>query len=170
MTAIAMRLRLESVVEAYYSPLSSFFRRRVRAGQDAEDLVQEVFTRLARQDLACVENIQGYVFQVAANVLRDQGRRAAVRSIIVPAAENFEVEDEAGFSPERVLQSREAVQAMVAALYELPEMVRTVFSRYHFDGVSQVNIARQTGLSLRTVEKHMAKANAHLLDRLRNVL
>ncbi|MBB6227233.1 DNA-directed RNA polymerase specialized sigma24 family protein [Polymorphobacter multimanifer] len=50
-----------------------------------------------------------------------------------------------------------------------PEAVRIVFSHYHFDGVAQVEISRRMGLSLSTVEKHMAKANAHLLHRLRNV-
>jgi RNA polymerase sigma factor (sigma-70 family) len=170
MPAVAMNPRLEEVVTDYYGPLTRFFQRRLRPGQEADDLVQEVFGRLARQDLATIENIQGYVFQIAANVLRDQARRSNVRSIIVSAPADMDVEDEAGFSPERVLQSREAVRAMVQALYELPTAVRMVFSHYHFDGVAQVEIARRMGLSLSTVEKHMTKANTHLLYRLRDVL
>ncbi len=112
---------------------------------------------------------RGYVFQVAANVLRDRARRASVRSIVTRAPEGFDIEDEAGFSPERILQSREALQIMIAAIYELPDTVRIVFSQYHFDGIAQVEIARRMGLSLSTVEKHMAKANSHLLYRLRKV-
>lgn len=170
MPAVAMNPRLTEVVTDYRGPLTRFFQRRIRPGQDADDLVQEVFSRLVRQDLATIDNIHGYVFQVAANVLRDQARRASVRSIIVAAPAEMDVADDAGFSPERVLQSREALQAMVSALYELPTTVRTVFSHYHFDGVAQVEIARRMGLSLSTVEKHMTKANAHLLHRLRKVL
>lgn len=160
--------RLEAVVAQFRTPLLRFFQRRVGPGEDADDLVQDVVSRLAGQDLAAIENVQGYVFQIAANVLRDKARRAGVRQIMTPTPEDFDIEDEAGFSPERILQSRQALQIMVAALYELPEAVRMVFSQYHFDGVAQVEIARRMGLSLSTVEKHMAKANAQLLHRLRN--
>src|SRR5690606_6526886 len=106
---------------------------RVMPGEDADDLVQDVFSRMAGRDLAAIANIQGYVFQVAANVLRDRARRASVRSILTAVPDDFDVVDEASFSPERILQSREAIRILVAALYELPEMVRIVFSHYHFD-------------------------------------
>ena len=59
---------------------------------------------------------------------------------------------------------------MAAAIHELPEKVRTVFCLYHLDGVAQVDIAGQLGLSLSTVEKRIARANAHLLHRLRGCL
>lgn len=170
MSVSVMKSPLEQVVIDYSGPLTRFFQRRIRAGQEADDLVQEVFGRLARQNLSTVDNLQGYIFQIAANVLRDQARRASTRDFIVAQAEGFDAEDKAGFSPERVLQSREALQALVTALYELPQNVRDVFSQYHFDGVSQVEIARSMGMSLSTVEKQMAKANAHLLKRLRKVL
>jgi len=169
MANAARQARLKEVAAQYRQPLLRFFQRRVGGADDADDLVQDVFSRLAARDLAEVENVQGYVFQIAANVLRDRARRAGVRRIITETPEDFDAVDEAGFSPEHILQSREAVQTMVTALYELPEAIRVVFSQYHFDGVAQVEIARRMGLSLSTVEKHMAKANAHLLRRLANV-
>lgn len=169
MTAAARHQRLDAVVADFRTPLLRFFQRRVGPGEDADDLVQDVFSRLAAQDLDSIENVQGYLFQIAANVLRDKARRAGVRGIVAPAPEGFDIVDEAAFSPERILQSREAVKLMVAALYELPETVRIVFSQYHFDGVAQVEISRRLGLSLSTVEKHMARANSHLLYRLRKV-
>jgi RNA polymerase sigma factor (sigma-70 family) len=161
--------RLREVAEEYRGALLRFFQRRLRPGEEADDLVQDVFARLARQDLRVVENLQGYVFQVAANVLRDQARRARVRRVIGPIQDDLDPADEAGFSPERVLQSREAVRLMVEALHEMPPKVRMVFSQYHFDGVAQVEIARRFGMSTSTVEKYMARVNAHLLRRLRDV-
>jgi len=170
MPVAARHHQLEEVAALYRAPLLRFFQRRVMPGEDADDLVQDVFSRMAGRDLAAIANIQGYVFQVAANVLRDRARRASVRSILTAVPDDFDVVDEASFSPERILQSREAIRILVAALYELPEMVRIVFSHYHFDGVAQVEIARRLGVSLSTVEKHMARANKHLLYRLRQVL
>jgi RNA polymerase sigma factor (sigma-70 family) len=167
MDAAATHQRLDELAAHFRGPLLRFFQRRVGPEEEADDLVQDVFSRLAAQDLARIANVQGYVFRVAANVLRDRARRASVRSIVSRAPDGFDVEDEAGFSPERILQGREVVQTMIAAIYELPDAVRTVFSQYHFDGVAQVEIARRLGLSLSTVEKHMARANSHLLYRLR---
>lgn len=152
MSASVMRTPLEQVVIDYSGPLTRFFQRRIRAGQEADDLVQEVFGRLARQNLSTVDNLHGYIFQIAANVLRDQARRASTRAFIVAQHGDFDAEDQAGFSPERVLQSRETLQSLVSALYELPPAVRNVFSQYHFDGVSQVEIARRMSMSLSTVE------------------
>jgi len=48
----------------------------------------------------------------------------------------------------------------------LPEKTAVIFSLYHFESVPQVEIARRLGMSLSTVEKHMGRANAHLLERL----
>ena len=170
MPSAAQNSRLEEVVANFRGPLLRFFQRRVRGGQEADDLTQEVFGRLIRQDLGGIDNMNGYIFQVAANVLRDQARRASVRNGVFTGSTEVDIEDETGFSPERVLQSKEALQAMVSALYELPVPVRAVFSQYHFDGIAQVEIARRMSLSLSTVEKHMARANTHLLRRLRDVL
>jgi RNA polymerase sigma-70 factor (ECF subfamily) len=161
--------RLSSLAEEYRMPLLRFFQRRLRAASDAEDLVQDVFVRLARhEDLASVDHLHGYIFQIAANVLRDRVRRGTVRA--EPALpDDYQPVDEAGFSPERVLLGKESAERLISALYELPEKCRMVFSQYHFDGVAQVEIARRLNLSLSTVEKQMQRANAHLLRRMRDL-
>lgn len=103
MSDAARHSRLGEVVEQYRSPLLRFFQRRVSASEDADDLVQDVFSRLATIDLGKIENLQGYVFQVAANVMRDKARRAHVRRMMTQGPDDLDVEDEAGFSPERIL-------------------------------------------------------------------
>ena len=151
----------------YRLPLRRFFEKKLRNSPDPDDLVQEVFLRLVRQ--GNTDNIQfldGYVFQVAANVLRDYARRWAVRAGEADHAQLDEAELEGGFSPERVLLGKEALETLIAALQELPEKTAVIFSLYHFDSVPQVEIARRLGMSLSTVEKHMSRANAYLLERL----
>ena len=152
----------------YRLPLRRFFERRLRNKPDPDDLVQEVFLRMVRR--GATDNIQSldrYVFQIAANVLRDYARRWAIRSEEVDHAQLDDLEVEGGFSPERVLLGREAIASLIAALQELPEKTIVIFSLYHFDSISQVEIAKRFGMSVSTVEKHMSRANAHLLERLR---
>jgi RNA polymerase sigma-70 factor (ECF subfamily) len=154
---------LEVWSRRYRPALLSFFQRRMPPGSDREDLVQEVFVRLARrEDLAGVENIDGYLFQAAANVLTDWRRKQATHR----AADHDPLPDtleDVGFSAERVLIGKEAVRSMIQALSALPERTRAVFMLYHFQGLSHADIARRLGIAIRTVEDHIARANAHLL-------
>jgi RNA polymerase sigma factor (sigma-70 family) len=157
---------LDRLSSRYRTPLTRFFERRMRGSADVEDLVQEVFIRLARMnDLNEVQNLDGYVFQVAANLLRDHGRRLAVRGGRDGTVELDDLPEEAGFTPERVLLGKEALQRLVAALYELPEKTRMIFTLYHLESVRQVEIAKRLAMPISTVEKHLGRANAHLLRR-----
>jgi RNA polymerase sigma-70 factor (ECF subfamily) len=159
---------LEQLVRRYRLPLRRFFERRLKAGADPDDLVQDVFVRLARQGhTEAIQHLDGYVFQIAANVLRDYLRRRAVRAEELNHTQLGDQDLEAGFSPERVLLGQEAVERLIAALHQLPEKTQAIFALYHFESVSQVHIAQRLGMPLSTVEKHMARANAHLLACLR---
>ena len=160
---------IEQLAARYRIPLRRFFERRLRASPDPEDLVQEVFVRLVRQgQIHDIRHLDGYVFQVAANVLRDHARRWSVRE----QEANADAIDadilEGGFSPERVVLGQEAIEILIRALQELPEKTRAIFALYHFEAVSQVDIARRLNMPLSTVEKHMSRANLHLLAHLKD--
>jgi RNA polymerase sigma factor (sigma-70 family) len=139
----------------------------MRLNPDPDDLVQEVFVRLVRHSgIEAIEHLDGYVFKVAANVLRDHARRWNLRANEANHAQLDDETLEGGFSPERVLLGEEALQRLIAALYELPEMTRVIFTLYHFESISQIDIGRRLGLATSTVEKHMSRANLHLTQRL----
>src|SRR5690606_496774 len=99
------------LAERMAPPLRAFFRKRTFDPQEAEDLVQEVFCRLgARSDSSSISNPEAYVFQIAANLLRDRARQsqselAARRDLTASAEANFEE-----LSPERVLLARTRLQ------------------------------------------------------------
>jgi len=153
---------LEEWSRRYRPALLSFFQRRMPAGADREDLVQEVFLRLARQDLTAIANVEGYLFQAAANVLKDWRRRGMRRAADAHDPIGEDLPAEVDFSPERVLLGKDAVSSLIAALEALPDRTRAVFVLYHFDQLPQAEIARRLGIALRTVENNMAKAHAHI--------
>jgi RNA polymerase sigma-70 factor (ECF subfamily) len=159
---------LESLETRYRVPLRRFFERRLKRWPEPEDLVQEVFVRLVRQgELSDIRSLDGYVFQIAANVLRDYLRRWSIR---VEEARHLPLEHErleGGFSPERVVLGQEALEGLITALHQLPEKTQVIFALYHFESVPQVDIARRLNLPLSTVEKHIGRANQHLLAHLR---
>lgn len=155
---------LDQLARRYYSPLLSFFRRRTPNPADVQDLVQQVFLRLSSH-AETIENPDAYVFRSAANVLRDHYRRLElVRRFMVeePTDSSGEMRNAAGVSTERVILGVEAMARVVAALRELPERTRDIFVLRCFEGMKHVDIARLNGISVRAVEKHVAKALAHV--------
>ncbi len=143
--------------------LTRFFQRRVRETADVEDLVQEVFARIvARDNTRPVENLGGYVFQTAASVLADRGRRRWSRH--ADAHEEFDPEHHGGeaLDPERVLSGKESLRAATAALLSLPERTRTIFVLHRLEGYKHREIAAQLGISVSAVEKQIIRAVQHL--------
>ena len=71
---------LDTRVRAEEPRLKAYLRRRLQAGEDVEDYVQEVYARvLARPPAAEVESWQALLRRVAANLIIDRARRAHVR-------------------------------------------------------------------------------------------
>lgn len=147
----------------YRPALMAFFLRRVRNPTEAEDLTQEVFIRIAASDAGGMRSADAYIFQVAANLLRDRDRRAAVRSGYVAdmlRADGIGIET---LDPFRVAAGRETLALLVAGLDELPERTRQIFLLYRYENIDQRTIAASFGISVSAVEKHIYRAMARLI-------
>ena len=164
--ATAERVLLGEWAREFRKPLIRFFQKRAPSGAEPDDLVQEVFVRLAkRADLASIEHVDGYLFQTAASVLADRYRRDQRQPRPVESFEES-VHGEAVLAPERVLMGRQSLDLLVRGLYALPPLTRNIFVLYHFENVRQTEIAARLRMPVSTIEKHMARANRQLLKRL----
>lgn len=147
--------------------LIAFFLRRIRNHSEAEDLTQEVLLRVAQRGAAIdASRPDAYVFQIAANLLRDRGRRQKVRAAYqagYAATEATWVEE---LDPDRVLQAKQSLATVLGALRDLPERTRTIFLLFRLENMKQREIADMLGISVRTVEQHVVRASVHLRDRL----
>ena len=160
---------LERFAETYQLSLKRFFQRRAPdLDAECEDLVQEVFLRLAHSNKhEKIEHPQRYIFKTATNVLTDWRRRRTVRMADAHGelSEYNEPVDEVS-SPERVIISREEILLTIAALDELTEKVRVAFILHRFEELSYAEIAVRMEVSASSVEKYIMKALAHLAARL----
>lgn len=134
------------------------------AGDDAEDLFQDLWQRIATTAVNPVAEPLAYLFRAAENLIRDRRRTAASRDRrqqawyeAVPSAE-----EQPG--SERALIARERLRAAEAALEGLGARAETVFRRYRLEGVGQAVIARELGVSLSSVEKDLQKAYRALAE------
>lgn len=153
-------------LEAYAPALRRYFSKRV-SPNEVDDFVQEVFVRIqAHGDSAAIQQLDRYLFAVAANVITDRARRRAVRHETAHEAfaeAHHPIEE---LTPERVLLDREALDTVVTAIAELPLRTRDVFVLHRFEEMSCTNIAAELGMSVSAVEKHIMKALRVLHERL----
>jgi len=148
---------------AQYGPgLRRFFSRRA-GPDDAEDLVQEVFLRLqARAHGEPVENVEGYLFKIARNVLisRYRGERLHGWALHDPWGQDADGPDD--LSPERILIAKQEYERLTVAILGLPPRARAAFLLHRFDHMTYQAIAQRMGIAKRSVKELMQRA----IDRL----
>jgi RNA polymerase sigma factor (sigma-70 family) len=147
--------------------LMAFFLRRLRNHAEAEDLTQEVFVRLATADRQTMQSAEAYIFRIAANMLSDRARREKVRADYRAA---IWADDRAGvdpLDPGRVANAREDIAAVIGALKALPERTRSIFILYRLENMDKRDIADALGVSTSAVDKHLIRAQAHLVKAVR---
>jgi RNA polymerase sigma-70 factor (ECF subfamily) len=108
------------------------------------------------------------VFRTASSALRDKARRDTYRQRQHHVEFDAQQHGGSDFSPERVLEGKEAVQAMHNALRSLPPKTRDIFVLRVFEEQKTPAIASALGLSTRSVELHYAKALAFLAAAVRD--
>lgn len=154
---------LAELHRAHCGKLLRFFARH-GARQDAADLVQESFARLAgarakRPDLR-IERPEAYLTTIASNLLRDRARVAACRSTA------YHVPDDqvplAGNDPIAALEARDLLERVQATLARLSPKTRSIFLAHRCDGISYKDIAIREGLSEKAVQQRMSKAIAQI--------
>lgn len=149
---------VDAFVREHQTELLNFFRGRVARPQDAADLAQESWSRLLHYRLETVASSRGLLFTIARNVLKNHWRWSALRRIEQPTDfAELEVSSEAP-GPDRHLQAALDLEALKTAVTALPPKCRTVFLLSRIAGLSNAEVAQRCGVSVKMVEKHLAKA------------
>ena len=141
--------------------------RRTASAEDARDLVQEIFCRVAGlaagKDLSAIDRPHAYLSRIATNLLRDRAKRASRRM----AQSHFPADEctLVGTDQQRLLEARDMLQRVETAVLRLRPRTREIFMAHRVEGLSYAEIAQRTGLSIKGVEKQMSKAIA-AIDRM----
>lgn len=144
--------RVGALFDAHHQRLFRLARRLVREKDDACDLVQETFLRVARAPERVpsgVANEEAWLVRVLINLCKDSWRHAAIRTkavaerrIAAPGA----VSPESGFM----------AHAMVwQALELLPPRRRAILVLYELEGATIPGISRLLGITPVTVRWHL---------------
>ena len=140
----------ESDFRTYYRPLCLYALHYLGDPDAVEDVVQESFTALWRQEKA-VANVKAWLYSAVRNRSIDLLRRAGKTEPLPTDLDGPISDDEA--------ENRSALEARLwTAVDALPEMRRKCLLLAKRDGLSYKEIAEELTLSEHTVRNHISRA------------
>ena len=143
---------------AIFEKIRRTLMRRGGSAEEAEDLVQEAWLRLAgyEREVMPVRDPEQFLLRTAVNLAID------LRRLQTSHGEQVEVQEvvlvDAAPSPEAVVLGRERLDRACRCLGGMTERTRDIFLAHRLDGQTYQEIADQQGLSVSAVEKHIARA------------
>ena len=143
------------------------------AGDSAEDLLQELWLKVAGSATGPIASPRSYLFRAATNLMIDlrrseaqQQRREIEWSGLVDRLPNSAANDP---GPERELAGRQRLERVQAELHRLPPRALSIFRQHRIDGATQREIAKTMSLSASTIESDLRMVY-RLLDELKRTL
>ena len=155
---------LEKVFQEHHGRVFRAAYRITGSRQDAEDILQTVFLRLAQKGDLAAENVSSYLYRAAINASidlirgrRDRGTVALDEARSVRSAE----------TPDRERESGEIREWLRGALAALPAQAAEMFALRYLEGHANKDIARMFGVSRVRVAVALHRARQRLQQDLR---
>ena len=147
------------IFEEFRHKLVLFFNKRVQQPEDAEDLVQEVFLKIARHNgkEPAIKNIGGWVFTVANNTLIDHYRKKKIKHLEI----DKELEQpEADVNKEL---NEQLIACLKLFLHQLDPETRAILEWVEFNQGSQKELADRLGMSYPTLRSKVQRGRKKIL-------
>ena len=153
--------RIGTLFDTHHQRLYRLARRLSVSADEARDLVQETFLRVARAPRAVpngARSEEAWLVRVLVNIKRDEWRRTATRKRLDPEGEAHAARAEA-VDHEAAFIARATVRQ---ALARLPPRRRAVLVLHELEGATIPAIARLIGVTAVTVRWHLSLGRRQL--------
>ncbi|PKA84176.1 RNA polymerase sigma (SigZ) subunit [Ulvibacter sp. MAR_2010_11] len=146
---------MQSQVTQLYNPLLGYVRSRVRNQEDAEDITQEVFFKLAKSNNNGIDNLKSWVYTIAKNTITDYYRKRQLETYSIEKDVYFDSDpiDDAG------LELSDCIRAFVN---QLPEEYRDIMILSELKDIPQKEIASRLNINYVTVRSKVQRGRKKL--------
>ncbi len=146
--------------ERYFSLFLTFSNNLMKDPANAEDVVQNVFIKIwvGRDKIDENKNFKNYLLVSVRNEIYQHFRSAAKNQHDNLSTDIIDNE----INIETNLSARELEQRIRGLVQKMPQRRREIFNMSRTEKLSNLEIARRLGLSVRTVEKHIELALSDL--------
>jgi RNA polymerase sigma factor (sigma-70 family) len=166
---------ISTTIQEFGEKLFGFVRKKVKTTEDAEDILQEVWFQLSNlSDIAELDNVSAWLYEVARNKITDKARKKKNLSL-----EDYDYESEDGeFDFKEILLLDDTNNPELAffkeifwkefqqALDELPPSQKDVFILNEMEDLTLQEIADRQGEKLKTIISRKGYAVKHLRNKL----
>ncbi len=142
----------------YFAKLYSVAYKRVRSKEDAEEIIQELFTNLwVKRELVNInQNFSSYIFTSVKYMIFKYYRKEGVQKVY---AENLSIAySELENTTEDIIFFNDLNVQFENAVNHLPDKSKMVFSLSRKEHKTNKEIAYQLGITEKAVEYHITKA------------
>ena len=154
-------MKTRALFESEFPTLFRYCLRLTGEPDVAEDAAQEAFVRLVRDDVkGSPAALRAWLFQVAANVIRDRYRVRENRRRLL---EIHPATPEMALDPHETVERREEVARVRAILDALPERDRTLLLMRE-EGFAYAEIAAQIGVAPTSIGTLLARAQSRFAE------
>lgn len=151
---------LDVLYGTHHGWLNGWLRRSLGCSQQAADLAQDTFVRLLMRGKPISDRApRALLVRVARGLVIDHWRRDALERAYLEAL--AQLPEASHPSPEVRHEAMECLERIAGLLDGLKPTVREAFLLYQLGDLTYQQIARQLGISSRTVERHVASALLH---------
>lgn len=176
-----LALQIENLFKTDRKRFLGFIRQRVRSQEEAEDILQDVFTNVLAASAHVqkpIENLASWVFTAVRNRIIDSYRKKRADTFsdmytarqIEDGMDSFEsFISDVSHTPDNDLLRKTIWEAVLAGLAELPEEQREVFVKNEFEGVSFREMSEETGVNINTLLARKRYAVLHLRTHLKDI-
>ena len=140
----------------YSAPLYLNILRMVHDPLTAEEMVQELFTRIwqKRKSAAIKENFSGYLYRTALNLVHDFFRKLKRDHKLF---HQFQESIEEGYNHiEEGLNNRQASETLIRAIEQLPPQQKKVYQSVREEGFTYKKAAEIMNISPFTVKEYLS--------------
>lgn len=176
-----LALQIENLFKTDRKKFLGFIRQRVRSQEEAEDILQDVFTNVLAASAHVqkpIENIASWVFTAVRNRIIDSYRKKRSETFsdmytagqIEDGMDSFEnFISDISHTPDSDLLRKTIWEAVLEGLAELPTEQREVFVKNEFEGVSFREMSEETGVNINTLLARKRYAVLHLRKHLQEL-
>lgn len=148
----------DTIWNEHRTRLLTFVRRRVSSAQDAEDIVQDILLKAARNrdQLQSAESLQAWLYRIARNTITDHYRAGRLETVPLDADPLDEEEHENAISA--------MAECMEPFIQELEPAYREALVMADLHKLPQAEVAKRLGLSLSGAKSRIQRARKMLAD------
>lgn len=165
-----VRLILMDYLSRHYGVLKRQLGRALRNPDLAEDALHDTWLRVhqeSKNEDGPIHRPGGYLVRMAFNIALDIQRRQSRNLPFDEINALMELVDTAP-GPARTVEARSQLDAVFLLLDRMPARRREVVVLVHMEGLTQPEVAKRLGVSLRTVEYELKHAHDYLSARMAN--